>query len=193
MEADPAGARKRDDRKPQRPQGEDGVKMRAVVAPRTMPLPRRFERSKLQYVTAALVVMALGLASRKVPGLFPAVLGKYPGDALWALMVFLGWGVVQPTAGTWRLATAAALTACAIELSQLYQAPWIDSIRSTPLGHLVLGSTFFWGDLLAYIAGVAIGALGDGWWSNRRPHHSSACGPGGLPPGSSGPNPGPRG
>jgi hypothetical protein len=42
-----------------------------------------------------------------------------------------------------------------IELSQLYDVPWIDSIRHTPLGGLVLGFGFFWSDFTCY-------ALGDG-------------------------------
>jgi sterol desaturase/sphingolipid hydroxylase (fatty acid hydroxylase superfamily) len=44
---------------------------------------------------------------------------------------------------------------------QLIQAPWLVALRAHPLGHLVLGSTFGWGDLIAYTAGVAIAALVD--------------------------------
>jgi hypothetical protein len=43
-------------------------------------------------------------------------------------------------------------------LTQLYQAPWLNAIRGTTLGHLVLGSTFSWTDMLAYTVGVATGA-----------------------------------
>jgi hypothetical protein len=48
-----------------------------------------------------------------------------------------------------------------VELSQLYHASWIDTIRSTTLGHLVLGSGFDAIDLLWYIAGVGIGVLSE--------------------------------
>jgi hypothetical protein len=34
---------------------------------------------------ALLFTIAIGLASRKLPWLFPEVFGKYPGDALWAI------------------------------------------------------------------------------------------------------------
>lgn len=44
-----------------------------------------------------------------------------------------------------------------IEFLQLYHAPWIDSIRSTLMGRLVLGSTFNSPDLIAYLVGIAIG------------------------------------
>ena len=106
-------------------------------------------------------VIALGLASRKYPALFPAVLGSYTGDGLWAWMVFLGFAFMTPAAHRARLACAA-LTFCGlIELSQLYQAPWINAIRATTAGHLVLGTGFQWMDLLAYAVGVACGFLAD--------------------------------
>jgi hypothetical protein len=49
----------------------------------------------------------------------------------------------------------------AVEFDQLVQAPWLVELRAHPLGHLVLGSTFGWADLIAYTAGVAIAALVD--------------------------------
>jgi hypothetical protein len=47
----------------------------------------------------------------------------------------------------------------AIEISQLYHQPWIDHIRQTTLGHLTLGTTFIWTDLVAYTVGVAVGII----------------------------------
>lgn len=106
-------------------------------------------------------VIALGLASRKFPSLFPAIFGKYPGDALWALMVFVGLAFVKPRASTILLAGLAFAISCAVELSQLYQAQWLNAIRGTTLGHLALGSTFSWFDIVAYAVGVLVGALVD--------------------------------
>ncbi len=112
------------------------------------------------FAAAFSVVVALGLASRRYPGLFPEFLGKYPGDALRALMVFCGLGFIGPGTSTLRLAVYALLISYADEFSQLYQAPWINAIRATAVGHLILGSTFSWFDMLAYTVGVAFGVLG---------------------------------
>jgi hypothetical protein len=128
----------------------------SLAAP--MQRPPAHWRERAPYLLAMLFVIALGLASRKLPGLFPAAVGKYPGDALWALMVFAAYGVLLPYASTYRLAALALMTSYAVELSQLYQAGWIDAIRASTLGHLILGSTFHWPDLAAYTVGVAIGA-----------------------------------
>ncbi len=113
----------------------------------------------------------LGLASRRYPGLFPAFLGKFPGDALWALTVFLGWGMVLPAARTRNLVALALGTSAAIEFSQLYQAPWINAIRSTTPGHLVLGSTFSWLDLIAYAVGIAVGITVETLQKTNRGRH----------------------
>lgn len=113
-------------------------------------------RSRLLLALTILAVIATGLASRKYPGMFPAVLDKYPGDSLWAIMVFLGFAFLWPKAKTPFLATLAIFFSLAIETSQLYQADWINNIRSTTLGHLVLGAAFSWTDILAYAVGVGI-------------------------------------
>lgn len=60
-------------------------------------------RNRFAISLGIVAVIALGLASRKLPSLFPSILGKYPGDALWALMVFLGWMFLKPSASTHRL------------------------------------------------------------------------------------------
>lgn len=87
------------------------------------------------------------------------MLGNYPGDAFWALMVFFGLRMLNPT-GSIRAASILALAiAYSVEFSQIYQAPWIGAIRGTALGHLALGNSFSSVDLIAYTVGVAFGAL----------------------------------
>src|SRR5262245_60101673 len=97
-----------------------------------------WQRSRPAYAIAAALIIILGLASRKFP-IFPAFLDKYPGDALWALMVFLLAAILFPRRSTAWIASTAIAFSVAIEFSQLCRAPWIDAIRATTLGHLVLG------------------------------------------------------
>jgi len=126
-------------------------------------------RSRPLYILLVLAVIAAGLASRRYPVLLPAQLGKYPGDALWALMVLLLYGLARPGWSVGRVAAAALATSFAVEFSQLYQADWINAIRHTTLGHLVLGSTFHVPDLLAYTVGVAVGAVAERLMLARSP------------------------
>ncbi|WP_426106044.1 DUF2809 domain-containing protein [Massilia sp. TSP1-1-2] len=120
-----------------------------------------YRRPRPWLALGLVLVVALGLASRAYPALFPASLGSYTGDALWALMVFLGIAFFKPALSRTRLAGAALAFAWLVEASQLYQAPWINALRATTPGHLVLGTGFQWLDLVAYAAGIACGFLGD--------------------------------
>ncbi len=119
------------------------------------------ERRRLLQVGATVAVIALGLASRAYPQLLPAALGKYPGDALWAMMIVFALGAIATRMRTWKLALYCLLICFGVEFGQLIQMPWIVELRAHPLGHLVLGSTFGWADLIAYTVGVAIAALVD--------------------------------
>jgi len=83
----------------------------------------------------------------------------YAGDTLWALAEFLGIGLVMPRAPTRTIACLAMSFSLAIEISQLYHAPWIDSIRQTTLGGLILGFGFLWSDLACYAVGVGLGVI----------------------------------
>lgn len=110
------------------------------------------------YAVGVIVVILLGLASRRFAAVLPAVLRKSPGDALWALMVFLLVGGLFTRRSTaWAAAVAMAFST-AIEFSQIYHAPWIDAVRRRTLGHLILGSGFEWHDLLSYAVGIGAGA-----------------------------------
>ena len=130
-------------------------------------------RSRIIYSLLMLTVIAAGLLSRRFPQFVPTALGQSPGDALWALMVFLGLGCLCPRAATGTLALAALGFSFAVEFSQLYHAPWIDAVRATRLGHLALGQGFLWTDLVAYTVGVALGAVAE-WLVMRRPRATSS-------------------
>ena len=118
-------------------------------------------RRRLAALAAMLATIALGLASRRWPEALPAALGKYPGDALWALMVVLVWRALRPLARTRDLALLAMATSVAVEIAKLWQAPWLVQFRHTTAGHLLLGHVFSWQNLVAYGVGVLAGAALD--------------------------------
>ena len=121
-------------------------------------------------VTVALgVVIGLGLASRTYDGLFPNALGKYPGDALWTVAVYLGWKLVFPAMAPWKLGLMALGQSVGVEFLQLYHTPWLDGIRGNRFGHLLLGSTFNPMDLVAYTVGATVVFLIDRFLVPRGP------------------------
>src|SRR4051812_2234148 len=115
------------------------------------------------------LTIVLGLASRRFAAFLPAFLGKYPGDALWSLMVFFGLGALFPKAPTLGIASGALGFSFAIELLKLYQAEWLVELRASTLGHLVFGHSFTWQNFIAYTVGVFVGVLIESIISPRRP------------------------
>jgi hypothetical protein len=101
----------------------------------------------------------LGIGSRRFANALPAFIAAYAGDMFWALAAFAGIGFLLPRASTRKVGLLAMAFSIAIELSQFYHASWIDSIRQTTLGGLILGFGFLWSDLACYAAGVGLGVL----------------------------------
>lgn len=104
------------------------------------------------FVAAAAVAVVVGLVSRQV-----AWVPSWVGDALWATTAYFVVSAVATRARWWLRGVVALAFSFVVEISQLYHQPWIDQIRHTTLGHLALGTTFTWTDLVAYTAGVALG------------------------------------
>ncbi|MFB5583642.1 DUF2809 domain-containing protein [Bacillus albus] len=117
------------------------------------------KRNRLLYALFTIVIIILGLSSRKLAFSLPHLLNEYLGDTLWAFMIFTGFGFLFPKIETKKLTFISLLFCYGIEVSQLYHAEWIDSIRATTLGGLVLGYGFLWSDIVAYTIGVGVGFL----------------------------------
>ena len=124
----------------------------------TAPLQSR-HRKRTWYLLAFGVTIALGLASRRFPHLLPVALGKYPGDVLWALMVFFGMGVIFIKVTSLQLGCRALAFSFGIEALKLCKVPWLVSLRHTTPGHLVFGHVFSWQNMAAYTLGVLLGLL----------------------------------
>ena len=120
-------------------------------------------RSRALYALLAVAVVAAGLLWRSSIIPSPQWLSNNGGDALWALMVFVGSGFLLPRTSTLVVALLALTFSWSVEFSQIYHTPWIDAIRATIPGKLILGNTFHWPDLVAYAVGVALGAWAE-WW-----------------------------
>lgn len=117
------------------------------------------KRSRPLYGVITILVIILGIASRKFSIYLPQFINLYLGDALWAFMIFSGFGFLFTNLETKKLGLAALMFCYFIEVTQLYHSSWIDSIRRTTLGGLVLGYGFLWSDLIAYTMGISIGVL----------------------------------
>jgi hypothetical protein len=119
------------------------------------------QRNPLFQIALIALAAVLGISSRSYAHMLPGFIAAYAGDTLWALAAFLGIGLVLSRQSTWMVAVMAMTFSVLIEVSQLYHAPWIDSIRHTRVGGLILGFGFLWSDLACYAAGVGLGVMID--------------------------------
>ena len=117
------------------------------------------KRNVITYSFLVITVVILGLCSRRFTIYFPDWINLYLGDALWALMIFFLCGLLFRSRETRWVAVVALLFSFTIEISQLYHSPWVDSLRETKLGGLVLGYGFLWSDLISYTVGIGIGVI----------------------------------
>jgi Protein of unknown function (DUF2809) len=110
-------------------------------------------KNRLKFILFALLMIPIGLVSRTYGNEFMKL---YVGDSLWAMMIYFGFRFLFPSQSL--KAFWLALSFCyLIEISQLYHANWIDSIRQNRLGGLILGFGFLWTDLVAYFVGILSG------------------------------------
>jgi len=117
------------------------------------------KRNVWTYFSLVIIVLILGLSSRHFSFYFPSWINLYLGDTLWALMIFFLCCFLFHTRKTRWIAAGALLFSFAIEISQLYHSQWIDSLRETRVGGLVLGYGFLWSDLVSYTIGIGAGVL----------------------------------
>ncbi|MGZ3776333.1 MAG: ribosomal maturation YjgA family protein [Mucilaginibacter sp.] len=113
-------------------------------------------RKRVTYFILVGIIIILGLLSRKF-----SIIPLWVGDVLWATMIYFILRVFLLSASIQKIALISTLISYAIEFSQLYKAEWIDGLRHTFPGRMILGETFFWGDLVSYTAGILIGVFID--------------------------------
>jgi len=106
-------------------------------------------RSRMLFFCLIIVTIIIGLLCRHF-----AFVPLFIGDILWALMVYFIVRFLFINAAIKPIIIGALLFCYSIEFSQLYKAHWINSLRHTLFGWLVLGEGFLWSDLLCYTIGM---------------------------------------
>jgi hypothetical protein len=113
-------------------------------------------RVRLLYWLAVFIVVILGLSSRVYSESLPEFIALHFGDALWASMIYFAVRSLFVKRNFYWAVGISLLFCCGIEFSQLYQADWINRIRATYLGALILGKGFLSVDLLRYSIGIVV-------------------------------------
>lgn len=116
---------------------------------------------QITYLIVIIITIFLGLASRKWSLLLPSFVAQNAGDMLWAIMVYFGFRLLLVCKSTLTAIWLSFLFSFSIEFSQLYQEDWMNQIRGTTLGALILGKGFLVEDLVRYTVGIIIATVFD--------------------------------
>ena len=115
----------------------------------------QINRSRLNYSLFIIITICLGLFSRLE--FIPEFIYPYLGDMLYSILLFFIVGFICTRFSSVKVAIISLSICCAIEVSQFYQADWINEIRNFKLGGLILGYGFLWSDIFSYLVGTIFG------------------------------------
>jgi hypothetical protein len=124
-------------------------------------------KTRMLYLIAFIVAICLGLCTRMYSNSLPTFVSSHFGDGLWACMIYFGVRFLLVEKKLIFAILGSLLFCFGIEVSQLYQADWINEIRSTLIGSLVLGHGYLSVDLLRYSVGIIISYLLDKYGIQR--------------------------
>lgn len=116
---------------------------------------------RIYYFIAIVITISLGLDSRIYSNILFSFVAQNAGDALWAMMVYYSFRFLLVHKRLTLAISLSFLFSFSIEFSQLYQADWMNQIRGTMLGALILGKGFLFIDLVRYTAGIIIASTLD--------------------------------
>ena len=105
-------------------------------------------------VAVLAVVTPLGLLTKFYSGPGSSWVSSQAGGFLYVVFwVFVALALF-PRMSQWSVSLAVAIATSVLEFVQLWHPPFLERIRSSFLGHAVLGSTFAWSDFPYYAAGA---------------------------------------
>jgi Protein of unknown function (DUF2809) len=116
---------------------------------------------RVAYFFIVVITVMLGLSSRRFGYLLPEFIAVNAGDVFWAMMVYFGFRFLFWNK-SYLVVLALSIVFCfGIEISQLYQADWINQIRQNRIFGLMLGKGFLYADLVRYTFGLILALIID--------------------------------
>lgn len=116
-------------------------------------------RYRLALLVSLILVIPLGYGARFYLSTnqewLRNLLGNIAYESFWILLV----AFLFPQVSLLRTAIGVCLATFAIEFMQLWQPDWLQTIRATLPGKLVLGNSFVWADFPQYAFGSLVGWL----------------------------------
>lgn len=103
--------------------------------------------------TVGILLIPVGFATKTYEGPGEFWIRAHAGGVVYVVfwnMVILA---VRPRWSIHGVAAAVLVTTCALEFLQLWHSAFLTTVRTTTVGHALIGSTFSWADLVHYVFG----------------------------------------
>ena len=128
-------------------------------------------RIRVYTLLALFVVTLFGLLAKAYPGPGREFVNHWgPAsvayETFFMLLTFL---LIPRRNAIIPIAITVCLVTSALEFLQLWQPAWLQAVRSTSVGGTLLGNTFSWWDIPAYLVGCLLGCLLLHWIVHRSP------------------------
>ena len=79
------------------------------------------------------------------------------GGAAYVMFWILAVAALKPSVSALRVAVIVFAATCGLEFLQLWHPAWLEAMRRTFLGRVILGTTFDWADFPPYAVGAVLG------------------------------------
>ena len=113
---------------------------------------------RVSLLSTIVLIIPLGYFVRFSP-LFPDWFSDISGSIVYQILCVAIVQFCLPKLSIVKAAIGVFLFASAIEFLQLWKPPFLQAIRATLPGRLVLGNTFMWSDFPPYLLGSIVGGL----------------------------------
>lgn len=116
----------------------------------------RIFKYRMALLISIIIIVPLGYIVRfygSAPEWLNDLFGSIAYEIFWILLI----AFLFPKASPFWTAVGVCLSTCAIEFLQLWQPPFLQAIRATIPGRLVLGNIFAWSDFPSYFIGSFLG------------------------------------
>jgi hypothetical protein len=116
----------------------------------------RILKYRIVVLLSILIIVPLGYAIRfhgSAPEWVNDSFGSIAYEIFWILLV----AFLFPQASPLWTAVGVCFATCVLEFLQLWHPPFLEAMRSTLPGRLVLGNSFTWSDFLSYFIGSLLG------------------------------------
>jgi hypothetical protein len=112
-------------------------------------------------------ITLLGTLGKFYPGLGRSWLNNSFGGVPYVILFMALVALIWPRLAPGWVALGVLVATCLLEVLQLWQPAWLQAVRATLPGRLVLGSTFSPSDFWYYLIGAGLGWLGLRWLQAR--------------------------